>query len=120
MRFMVNSGNSGCFVVLGASSIYENPAVSAGANIQFPDGAPPITNPQWTADASELRPFSISIQANPSYPFLPGNSISVALERYGDGLNDTCPGEILISGMSVTYEGLTSFLPLISRNTTTN
>ena len=58
VRFMVNAVGD-CFVVLGASNIYESPAVSAGADIQFPDGDPPAPNPQWTAHKSELRPFSI-------------------------------------------------------------
>jgi hypothetical protein len=112
VRFMVNSVGD-CFVVLGADSVYESPAVSAGAYIQFPDGDPPDFNPQWTAHSDELRPFSVSIQEQPSNPFLPGDSISIALARYGDELNDTC-GEILISGISVTYDGLTSFLPLVT------
>ena len=111
VRFMVNSVGD-CFVVLGADSVYESPTVSAGAYIQFPDGDPPDFNPQWTANSDELRPFSVSIQEQPSNPFLPGDSISIALERYGDELNDTC-GEILISGISVTYDGLSSFLPLV-------
>ena len=115
VRFMVNTVGGDCFVVLGASSVYESPNVSAGANIQFPDGAPPAPDPKWTARRDELRPFSISLQGLPSDPFLPGDSISVALERFGDDLNDTCPLEILVSGISVTYDGLSTFLPLVTR-----
>lgn len=87
--------------------------MSAFAKIQFPDGATPTEDPEWTAHVDELRTFVISISGLEIAPFQPGDSISVALEREGDHLNDTCPTEILISGLSVTYQGHSSYLPIM-------
>ena len=44
-----------------------------------------------------------------------GDAISVLLARRADNANDTCAGKMFILGLDVTYQGLTSYLPLISR-----
>lgn len=116
VRFMTNSANADCFVVFEGSSIHEGMSASANARIQFPNDDPPDFSPKWTAPEDELRIFTVSLVENSEdLPFQPGDSLSFALARLGDDLNDTCPLRVLVSGISVSYQGLSTYVPLVVR-----
>jgi hypothetical protein len=47
--------------------------------------------------------------------YQPGDAISVLLARRADDANDTCAGKMFVLGLDVTYQGLSSYLPLVTR-----
>ena len=57
----------------------------------------------------------IRFDAHGGFPTYPGDAMSLTLTRDATDLNDTCIDNILLRSVSVTYQGQTSYLPLIVR-----
>lgn len=47
--------------------------------------------------------------------YQPGDAISVLLARRADDANDTCDGKMFVLGLDVTYQGLSSYLPMVTK-----
>lgn len=83
----------------------------------FPNGLSEIT--LLAPDVTEqVRGTTVTIAGqdfggNPI--FQPGDAVSVLLARRADDTNDTCTGKMFVLGLHVTYQGLSSYLPMITK-----
>ncbi len=84
----------------------------------FPNGLDEIT--LLAPDTSEqIRATTITIAGQDSLGndlHQPGDVFSVLIARRADDVNDTCAGTLYVLGLDMTYEGLSSYLPMITKN----
>lgn len=108
------------FVLWNNGVIAYRPDQSAYAHIgvaTFPGGADKIT--LVTPSTSEqVRVTTLTIAGQDSgggARYQPGDAFSVMIARRVDDAPDTCTGKMFILGLDVTYNGLTTYAPLIQR-----
>lgn len=86
-----------------------------------------LFSPYWAGETStsdeyivqgtdfNIQELSISFQSASGFPAYPGDIVTFTLYRDAENVNDTCASNIIIRSISVTYQGLTSYLPSIQR-----
>lgn len=67
--------------------------------------------------AEQVRATTVTLagqDAGANDLYQPGDAVSVLVARRADNVNDTCVGKMFILGLSVTYQGLVAYLPLVA------
>ena len=103
-----------CFFVLQTEFVGYGPGHSAA-----------LFDPYWagetaTSDTHIIQAINFSMQELPiefqslsGFPAYPGDIMTFKLYRDANNVNDTCGGNIMIRSISLTYQGLTSYLPFV-------
>jgi hypothetical protein len=83
----------------------------------FPNGQVEIT--LLAPDVTEqVRGTTVTLAGQDSLGndlYQPGDAISILLARRADDANDTCAGKMFVLGLDVTYQGLSSYLPVVTK-----
>ncbi len=121
-RFVLNAAliddNTPCFFVLRSQLVGYGPDHSAALFNPYWAGAT-STSYEYILEApnSSIRAVPLTFQASSGSAFLayPGDAMALTLWRDADNVNDTCTANITIRSISLTYQGLTSYLPFVQR-----
>lgn len=102
-----------CFFVLRTELVGFGPGHSADLFDPYWAGAA-SSNDEYIvqASSSSIRELPISFQSLNGFPAYPGDIVTFTLWRDANDTNDTCNNNIAIRGISLTYQGLTTYLPL--------
>jgi hypothetical protein len=81
----------------------------------FPNGLETITLAA-PSTSEQVRSTTLTIRGSSggSAIYQPGDALSLLITRRTDDAPDTCTGKLFIVGMDVTYQGLTSYMPLVT------
>ncbi len=89
-----------------------------------PDRVAALFDPYWDGSAStnyqhivqvqnsSIQVLPLKFKAVNGFPAYPGDIVTFTLWRYGTDLNDTCDDQIALRSISMTYQGLTTYLPV--------
>lgn len=105
-----------CFFVLESELVGYGPGHSAA-----------LFDPYWAGDGStnneyifqatntSIQELPITFEASGGFPAYPGDIMTLTIWRDANNVNDTCSGDIMIRSISLTYQGLTSYLPFVQK-----
>lgn len=117
-RILWSTSMAPCFYVLGADLVGYGPDHSAALyNVYWPGSATPSDEDIIEVDtAYETHELIITFRPHASFPTFPGDAMTLVLTRDAGDVNDTCTSDILLRSISLTYQGLTSYLPYLSKS----
>lgn len=109
-----------CFFVLSTELVGFGPRESGSSAALF--------DPYWPGDVStsdeyivqvqnsSIQETIISFQGYESFAAQPGDPMTFTLWRMGTDMNDTCDDTLALRSISVTYQGLSTYLPVTLRS----
>jgi len=105
-----------CFFVLNTELVGYGPGHSADLFDPYWAGAVSSSDDYIVAVAnSSIQELPITFQSLAGFPAYPGDIVTFTLWRFANDTNDTCSNTIVIRSISLTYQGLTNYLPVTTR-----
>lgn len=117
-RVLWSTNTSPCFYVLQAELVGYGPDHAAALYDIYWPGSPTPSDEGIIQVDSAYNTHEIIITFRPlnSFPTYPGDAMTLILTRDAGDINDTCTGDILLRSISLTYQGLSNYLPYISNS----
>ncbi|CAG0929315.1 hypothetical protein TFLX_01250 [Thermoflexales bacterium] len=117
-RVLWSTNTTPCFYVLKAELVGYGPGHSAALyDIYWPGSTTPADEGIIQATtAYNTQELIITLRPYASFPTYPGDAMTLVLTRDAGDINDTCTSYILLRSISLTYQGLTSYMPFVSKS----
>lgn len=117
-RVLWSTVTSPCFYVLRAELAGYGPGHSAALyDVYWPGSTTPSDEDIIEVDtAYSTHELIITFRPSVSFPTYPGDAMTLVLTRDAGDTNDTCTSNILLRSISLTYQGLTSYVPFVSKS----
>lgn len=102
-----------CFFVLNTELVGYGPGHSAALFDPYWDGSASTSDDYIVqAQNSSIQAIPLTFKSLDSFPAHSGDIVTFSLWRLGTNINDTCNNQIALRSISMTYQGLTTYLPV--------
>ena len=116
-RLIWSTSVAPCFFTLRAELVGYGADTSAAIYTVYWPGssAPNVEGIIRNDTASRRQELLITFRPNPSFLPSPGDAMTLTLARDAADVNDTCASQILVRSISVTYQGINRYIPLVKK-----